>query len=76
MPSQIASLSSKTLTERIRDFVNTLPDGEGWSTSEMIEKFNASPSIVKDTATRLGVKREGKWFFVNPKTRAKYAPKN
>jgi len=76
MPTQIASLSSKTLTERICDFVKTLPDGEGWSTTEMIERFNASPSIVKDTATRFGIKREGKWFFVNPKTRAKYAQKN
>ena len=76
MPSQIASLSSKPLTERIREFVNTLPDGEGWSTKEMIGKFNASPSVIKGIATRLGIKREGKWFFVNPKTRAKYAPKN
>jgi hypothetical protein len=76
MPTQIASLSSKTLTERIRDFVKTLPDGEGWSTSEMTEKFNASFSIIKINATRLGIKRDGKWFFVNPKTRAKYAQKN
>ena len=73
MPTQIAKLASKTLTEQVADFAKKLPDGEGWTVTEISEKLGVSLPVVRALAPQLGIKREGRWYIVNPKTRAKYA---
>ena len=76
MPMQIENLASKPLEQRIAEFAKKLPDGEGWDVSEIMAKFNASRAHVGNIAARIGVKRDARWFIVNPKTRQKYADKN
>jgi len=76
MPTQIANLSGKTIAERICDFAKKLPDGEGWSIAETAEKLSVSDSATNVAARKIGIKRGGVWYLVNPKTRAKYAKKN
>lgn len=73
MPTQIAKLASKTLTEQVADFAKKLPDGEGWTILEVAEKLSVSAPLVRALAPQLSIKREGRWYIVNPKTRAKYA---
>ena len=73
MPTQIAKLPSQTLTERITAFAKSLPDGEGWTVAEVMEKFKASRPLVGQLAPSIGIKRDALWYIVNPKTRAKYA---
>lgn len=73
MPTQIAKLPSQTLTERITAFAKSLPDGEGWTLEEVMSKFSASQPLLTQIARRIGIKRDARWYLVNPKTRAKYA---
>lgn len=73
MPTQIAKLPSQTLTERITAFAKSLPDDEGWTITEVMEKMKASQSLVTQIARKIGIKRDATWYLVNPKTRAKYA---
>ena len=76
MPTQIENLASKPLEQRIAEFAKKLPDGEGWTAYEVSEKINGSVTQVKRYAADYGIKRDGRWFIVNPKTRQKYADKN
>lgn len=76
MPTKIENLPSKPLIDRIAEFAKKLPDGEGWTIDEVSEKTGASASRLRELAPKMGVKIVSKWFFVNPKTRQKYANKN
>lgn len=72
MPTQIAKLAG-TISKRLADFARSIPDGEGWTIAEAKEKLKASQSQIKQHVSHHGIKREGRWYIVNPKTRAKYA---
>jgi hypothetical protein len=76
MPTKIENLPSKPLIDRIAEFTKKLPDGEGWTVAEVALKHGASATQVTRLAAKMGIKMENKWFFVNPKTRQKYANKN
>lgn len=76
MPTQIAKLATKTLTEQVTDFAKTIPDGEGWTLNELMRKFPISRPVLNSIALKIGIKRNACWYIVNPKTRAQYAQKH
>lgn len=76
MPTKIENLPSKPLIDRIAEFTKKLRDGEGWTIDELSVRMLASASRLRELAPKMGVKIGSKWFFVNPKTRQKYANKN